>query len=144
MEYQELLQYVYGLRDEITKLKSELEVGRPIPRKRKAEKVPCKGLTSKGTPCRNNALCGSEYCKMHGENRTGPEKVKKVPKTTTPKPKKVVPEHCHPCGVYSPTCPLCQSHGDVLNSNLPREEFIGEDDGMLTRSLQMLWESENI
>ena len=140
MEYQELLDFVHSLRDDITKLKSELEA-RPSKKRKVEEKVPCKGLTNKGGPCRNHAICGSEFCKMHGENNTRPEKVKKV---TTPKPKKIVPRHCHPCGSqFLGSCSLCQTHGDVLNPGLPDDEFVGEDDETLSQTLRALWSAEN-
>ena len=48
---EELLSYVHSLRDEIEKLKSELEI-RPPPKKRRVveERIQCKGTTSKGGP----------------------------------------------------------------------------------------------
>jgi hypothetical protein len=45
-----------------------------------------------------------------------------------PKMKKVQPEHTHPIG-EEPTqpCPLCETHGDVMDPGLPDADFEGPD-----------------
>lgn len=77
----------------------------------------CRGVTGRGTPCRNKAAPDTEFCRMHGERPTKPAKVPR-----TKKPKKVQPEHVHAEGV---ACPLCEMHGDVLDPGLPMEDFEG-------------------
>jgi hypothetical protein len=86
-------------------------------------KQPCQGVTGKGTPCRNGALVGTPYCRMHSREPKAP----KAPRTRKePKPKKIVPEHSHPIGETDPMCPLCQTHGDCMDPTLPDHTFEGE------------------
>ena len=102
-------------------------------------KVICKGVTGNGTVCRNGALPGGEYCRMHGRE----PKVKVVKKKAKePKKKKIQPEHTHDVG-ENPTeyCKLCNSHGDGLNPNLPNEQFVyADEDDMEMRLRQILQE----
>jgi|SRR5210317_1058623 hypothetical protein len=72
----------------------------------------CEGLTGKGTRCKNGAVQGEKFCKMHGKEKI--ERVKNV-KKKEPKVKKVQPEHTHGEGM---TCRLCETHGDVLDENM--------------------------
>ena len=90
-DYTEILAVLQELRREVEQLKS---VHRPRPAK--VPKVPCKGVTGKGTACRNSAQPGHEYCRMHGERPPKPEKPKRAKKE--PKPKKIQPEHTHGIG----------------------------------------------
>ena len=113
----QLLQEVRSLRDEIADLKNI----QPI-----VEKKICKGVTGKGTVCRNGAAPGSDYCRMHCEKTERTEKPKKVKKAT--KLKKIQPEHTHalgeePIGI----CPLCETHGNVMDATLPDCEFNGDE-----------------
>lgn len=114
---------IRGLRNDIADLTSHVDTSNV--RKRKAEKIPCKGITGRGLQCGNNAIENSEYCKMHGERSQKPQKVRRV---TGPKPKKVQPEHCHGIGCATETCDLCQTHGNALDPELPNEKFIGQDE----------------
>jgi len=84
--------------------------------------ITCQGVTGKGTQCRNRAVPGGEYCRMHGERAPKPERVQRVKKV--PKPKKVQPEHMHGIGEF---CMLCDTHGDVLDPILPDAIFEGPD-----------------
>lgn len=88
-------------------------------------RVVCGGVTGKGTRCRNRALVGTEYCKMHGEGRrapTGPERGGRKPKEK--KMKKIQPAHTHGIGeVPLVPCELCETHGDVWNPLLTEEGF---------------------
>mgnify|MGYP005988251819 CR=1 FL=1 len=85
-------------------------------------KVLCKGVTGKGTPCRNKAVPGSEYCRMHGEREPKPERVVRPKKV--PKMKKIQPEHRHGPGEV---CMLCETHGDVFDEGLPDAMFEGPE-----------------
>ena len=112
----QLLQEVSSLRDEIASMKNLQPV---------TEKKMCKGVTGKGTVCRNGAVPGTDYCRMHDEKVDRPERHKKVKKTI--KPKKIQPEHTHaldeiPIGV----CPLCETHGNVLDPLLTECGFVGD------------------
>jgi hypothetical protein len=79
--------------------------------------VKCKGITGKGTPCRNKAIPNEEYCRLHHGRPTRQEK--RVPKERVNKSKKktrIQPEHNHRIGETPHTlCPLCATHGDVLD-----------------------------
>lgn len=79
--------------------------------------IKCKGFTGKGTPCRNKAIPNEEYCRLHHnrpireEKHTHKERVSKSKKMP-----KVQPEHNHRIGGKTDTqCPLCGTHGDVLD-----------------------------
>jgi hypothetical protein len=86
-------------------------------------KPPCQGVTGKGTPCRNGALAGAQYCRMHSREPKAP----KAPRTRKePKPVKTIPEHTHPIGHHDALCPLCQTHGDCMDPTLPDHMFEGE------------------
>ena len=90
------------------------------------KRVPCKGVTGKGTVCRNGAAPGSEYCRMHGECIVKTKPVKKPKKIQ--KPKKIKPEHNH--GLYEEPleiCKLCETHGNVLDPRLTEMCFEGDD-----------------
>ena len=88
----------------------------------------CLGVTGKGTVCRNRAVLGGEYCRMHGVCReVRPGSDVKVPKKVK-KPKKIQPEHNHQIdeiGVGG--CPLCDTHGDVWDPKLPECNFEGNE-----------------
>tara|TARA_Y100000389_G_scaffold44074_1_gene38790 strand:+ start:194 stop:739 length:546 start_codon:yes stop_codon:yes gene_type:complete len=133
----EILQELRALRDEVMDLKGQLGgVSRASP---KPPRVPCIGMTGKGTPCRNSAQPGHEYCRMHGDRPARPVKPVRVKKEA--KPKKVQPEHTHEIG-ETPTepCPLCDTHGDVMDSSLPDSCF--ESDESIEERLRRLLESE--
>ena len=104
-----------------------------------SKKSPCQGVTGKGTPCRNGALVGTPYCRMHSR----PTKEAKPPRTRKePKPKKIVPEHTHPIGESHPHCALCQTHGDCMDPTLPEHNFEGSDD--ITERLRELLSRERV
>jgi hypothetical protein len=130
------------LREELNKLREEvaelrlLHVAKPTQKK----KDPCQGVTGKGTPCRNGALLGGCHCRMHSRE---PKEVKVPRVKKEPKPKKIQPEHTHGIGEPVPfgtTCPLCETHGDVMDPTLPISDFEGGDD--LTERLRQLLQSE--
>ena len=64
---------------------------------------------------------------MHGERPPKPEKPRRAKKE--PKPKKIQPEHTHGIGeVPEGVCPLCETHGDVMDPTLPEATFEGDGD----------------
>src|SRR6056300_1109405 len=107
MDIQALLAEVASLRAQLQQLQTN-------------RKPPCQGVTGKGTPCRNGALAGGQYCRMHSREPK-PPKVVRVRKE--PKPKKTIPEHTHPIGETHPECALCQTHGDCMDPTLPDHHF---------------------
>ena len=131
-QIKEILTEIQSLRNEIVELKSQVDDSSRKPRvkKPKLDKVCCKGITGKGTPCQNGAVEGTEYCRMHGERPPKPEKPKRIPRGT-PKMKKIQPEHTHGLGLQ---CKLCETHGDVMWSGLTGEEFIGVSDYLVRTS----------
>jgi hypothetical protein len=112
MDLHSLLAEVTQLRQEVATLKQS-----------SSKKQPCQGVTGKGTPCRNGALVGTSYCRMHSREPK-PPKVTRTRKD--PKPKKTIPEHTHPIGQHDLMCPLCQTHGDCMDPTLPDHMFEGE------------------
>jgi len=114
----EILSTLQCLRKEIASLKGEEKT-----------KVICEGVTGKGIPCRNKACPGTKFCKMHAESKQLTEKKeKKKREKKEAKPKKIQPEHNHVIGeIPIEPCQLCMTHGDVLDPNLPNNEFEGED-----------------
>ena len=81
----------------------------------------CRGVTGKGTPCRNRAAGEADYCRMHGER---PERTPKpVRVRAPPKPKKVQPEHTHRIDEPGTDCRLCATHGNVWDPGLPDDIF---------------------
>ena len=136
----EILQELRALREEVVGLKDQLGVGPRVPRVPKPPRTPCIGVTGKGTACRNSAQPGHECCRMHGDRPVRLEKPKKVKKE--PKPKKIQPEHTHELGETCPTCPLCDTHGDVLNPTLPESQF--ESDENIEDRLRKLLETEEL
>jgi hypothetical protein len=127
------------LREELNKLREEVAELRLLHKPpTKHRKEPCQGVTGKGTPCRNGALPGMTCCRMHSREPK-PAKEPKVKKE--PKPKKIQPEHTHGIGEESiEPCPLCETHGDVIDPGLPDSGFEGADD--LTERLRLLLQSE--
>lgn len=129
----EILSTLQNLRKEIASLKGE-----------EKPRVICEGVTGKGVPCRNRSCPGSKFCKMHAETKQHVEKKeKKKREKKEVKPKKIQPEHTHEIGeVPSEPCPLCMTHGDVLDPALPDATFEGDD---ITDRLRILLaeESEN-
>jgi hypothetical protein len=103
------------------------------------KKYPCQGVTGKGTPCRNGALPGCQFCRMHSRE----PKECKVPKPKKePKPKKIVPEHTHAIGAVDPSCSLCNSHGDCMDPSLPDHDFECSDD--ITERLRELLSRDEV
>jgi len=90
-------------------------------RKPGPEKVLCKGITAKGTPCKFGA-CGPEgLCKKHLTQTQSQAEGSTKPKA----PKKAVkPRHEH-LVEETPleTCQVCESHGNAVIPEMPREEF---------------------
>jgi hypothetical protein len=131
---EELREQIAQLREEVAELRL-LHVAKPSQKK----KDPCQGVTGKGTPCRNGALPGTCYCRMHSRE---PKEAKQPRQKKEPKPKKIQPEHTHPIG-EEPTepCPLCETHGDVMDPTLPDAGFEEVDD--VTERLRELLSREN-
>ena len=126
---QQILEEVQALRSEINVLRSQVDEDKPRkfknPKKKlKVEKVCCKGITGKGTPCQNSAVAGKDFCRMHGERPVKLEKPKRFARKP-PKMKKIQPTHTHRLGVEDPSCVLCGTHGDVLDPTLDRARFWG-------------------
>lgn len=118
-ELQEIRKENKELRDKINAL-TAIPVREPTIRKKpRAEREQCCALTAKGTQCKNKAVDDGK-CKMHinqGEKTIEP-KVKKQ-KKTKPKP----PTHNHPPGLRTAYCQLCETHGDIMDPELPNREF---------------------
>lgn len=97
------------------------------PNEPEVPRVPCVGITGKGTPCKNKCQSGSDKCHLHGvevPNKKKEPRVPKVPKSKS-KAKKVQPEHNHPPGSQSSSddqCQLCETHGNVVIPKLPQFE----------------------
>ncbi len=140
----EILAELRALRDEIGVLRGEVNLGGPrVPKIPKVARVPCTGMTGKGTPCRNSAQPGHEYCRMHGDRPVKEVKPKRVKKEA--KPKKIQPEHTHLLGEPAPfgtACPLCDTHGDVMDPTLPDSEF--ESDENIEERLRVLLATEEL
>ena len=137
-EYSEIIRVLQELRLEVEQLKNVHHPPRSIP---KIPRVPCIGVTGKGTACRNGAQPGHEYCRMHGDRPAKEVKPKKLKKE--PKPKKIQPEHTHLLG-ETPTeaCPLCDTHGDVMDPTLPEAKF--ESDENIEERLRILLATEEL
>jgi hypothetical protein len=94
----------------------------PVPPSRRvqSEKQQCCGLTAKGLRCKNKVVEDNK-CKMHinQDAKQVKPKVKKVKKV-----KPVPPTHNHPPSVI-PTeyCQLCETHGNILDPELPLRQF---------------------
>ena len=128
------------LREELNKLREEVAELRLLHKPAtKHRKEPCQGVTGKGTPCRNGALPGMTCCRMHSRE---PKPAKEPKKKKEPKPKKIQPEHTHELGETCPTCPLCDTHGDVMDPTLPESQF--ESDENIEERLRMLLETEEL
>ncbi len=127
----EILSTLQSLRQEIAALKGEEKT-----------KVICEGVTGKGIPCRNKAVLGCKFCKMHSNTKPVAEKKeKKKREKKEVKPKKSQPEHTHAIGeIPTEPCPLCLTNGDVLDPELPNSNFEGDD---ITARLRILLESES-
>jgi hypothetical protein len=105
MSNQELLERIIQLEKENAELKRTSGI------------VKCKGVTGKGIACRNKAIPGEECCRLHHDR---PTKIKKDPPkeriTKTKKTARIHPRHNHSIGEKPLVlCPLCESHGDVLD-----------------------------
>jgi hypothetical protein len=112
---------------EVAQLRQEVAELRGLRVQTQKKKDPCQGVTGKGTPCRNGALPGTEHCRMHSRE---------------PKPKKIQPEHTHGIGEEPlEPCPLCETHGDVMDPTLPDAGFEEVDD--VTERLRELLSREN-
>ena len=63
----EILTELRAMRVELEALKGLHVGGGKVVRVPKIPRVPCIGVTGKGTACRNGAQPGHEYCRMHGD-----------------------------------------------------------------------------
>ena len=110
------------LRKDVGFLKEMYKVNEIVEEKQKGI---CQGITGKGTACKNSAVEGTQFCRMHGREKV---EIKRVRVKKEAKPKKIQPEHNHQIGETPLTrCPLCETHGDVLNPGLPDAGFEGDD-----------------
>jgi hypothetical protein len=122
-EFRMLRELLEELRKDVGFLKEMYKVNETIVEKHKGI---CEGVTGKGTPCKNSAVEGAQYCRMHGRERVEINKGTRVKKEV--KLKKIQPEHNHLIGEVPLTrCLLCETHGDVLNPELPNAAFEGDD-----------------
>ena len=105
--------------------------------RKKPDKVMCKGITAKGQPCKFGA-CGEEgLCKKHLQSQ---EKDPQAPRKTTKVQK---PRHEHLVEDDPETCQVCETHGNVINPEMPREEFeIKGADEIKERLQRILREAE--
>ena len=128
------------LRKELNKLREEVAELRALHAAKGVQKKdPCQGVTGKGTPCRNGALPGGCFCRMHSRE---PKEAKAPRQKKEPKPKKIQPEHNHAIGeVPSVPCALCETHGDVMDPGLPDAGFEEVDD--VTERLRELLSRED-
>lgn len=114
------------IKSEMEDILAELRCLREIVQSLQPVAVPqtpkCQGVTGKGTRCCNRAAPPSNYCRMHGERDPKPQRVVRPKKLA--KPKKVQPEHTHGSGEV---CMLCETHGDVLDPELPDAMFEGPE-----------------
>ena len=109
------------LRKDVGFLKEMYKVGETVEEKHKGI---CEGVTGKGTPCKNSAVDGAKYCRMHGREKV---EIKRVRVKKEVKLKKIQPEHNHQLGELPLTpCLLCETHGDVLDPELPNAKFEGD------------------
>ena len=139
----EILTELRALRDEIGVLRGQVNLGGPRVSRAspKPPRVPCIGMTGKGTACRNSAQPGHEHCRMHGDRPVKEVKPKRVKKEA--KPKKIQPEHTHLLGeTPAEACPLCDTHGDVMDPTLPESEF--ESDENIEERLRVLLATEEL
>ena len=75
------------LRKELNKLREEVAELRALHAAKGVQKKdPCQGVTGKGTPCRNGALPGGCFCRMHSRE---PKEAKAPRQKKEPKPKKI-------------------------------------------------------
>jgi len=98
------------------------------PKVPKEEKRLCIGQTTKGQ-CKFAAMSGSDLCGIHQRKADGVKSEKK-PKVEggekpkkTPKTKAADPKHTHPLTEESEDCELCSTHGNVMNPDLPKQDF---------------------
>jgi hypothetical protein len=118
-ELQEIRKENKELHDKIGALTAIPVCGPTIRKKPRAEREQCCALTAKGTQCKNKAVDDGK-CKMHinqGEKTIEP-KIKKQ-KKIKPKP----PTHNHLPGLRTAYCQLCETHGDIMDPELPNREF---------------------
>ena len=117
-----------GVIEENKHLRSLFEntIRAPPPKKKqpRAERQQCCGITAKGTQCKNKAVENGR-CKMH-LNQSQDQPSTSQPKQKKQKKKKAPPPtHTHLPGetpvVY---CRLCETHGDILDADLPNRCFV--------------------
>jgi len=139
------------LREEFKVFREDMKPKRRVTKpKEPVEKCSCK--TIKGTPCKNSCLDGKTVCAKHEKqietSASGKEPlVSKKPRVKKPIVKKIVPMHNHPIG-ESPRdgvmCELCETHGDILDPDMPDAEFevVPVNGQTLEERLRIMLESE--
>jgi hypothetical protein len=118
------------------------------------EKVKCSGTTKTGKCCRNNALDGSEFCRVHSKNdgsdsETVVEKKKEEPKKKAKKEtkkgkktKKEVPKHNHDLNEEpNSDCDLCETIGNHASENNAEDVFESPD--MASKLKEILASADN-
>jgi hypothetical protein len=110
------------------------ETGAPVekPKKGKAEKQACEGVTAKKEPCKFSALKGECFCKRHlkaaadaASGVEAPEAPKKAPKPKKVKePKAAEPMHSHPLDKEPEgECVVCETHGNPFKATSNESMF---------------------
>lgn len=106
------------------------------------ERVRCKCLTKKGEQCRKFCIEGHDTCKQHAKiqtesttkndslsddtDKSPPDKPDGRKRKVPVKRKVAPPVHNHKPGeTPDEPCELCNSHGDVFDTEMPDEEFSG-------------------
>ena len=117
--FQILLSYNMSTEEELLERIAKLEHENELLRQSK-DVIKCKGVTGKGTPCRNKAAPDAEFCRLH--HGRGSSSNKNITKERTNKSKKITrvhPKHNHLIGeVPHVPCELCGSHGDVFDPSI--------------------------
>jgi len=148
----ELVDTVKVLREKIEVLEKPKQKRQVMEKKPEEPKVQCKCHTKKGVRCKKWCLPGYDTCKQHaktlgssgtvepgggssggsggeggreGEHSSIPAKRKRGIGTEKPVTKKM-PMHNHDPGeTPSEPCYVCLAHGDVLDPDMPDDEYIG-------------------
>lgn len=126
------------------------------PQKEEDREGKCEATTAKGTLCKNKALGGGCFCRVHSKKEDEEPKEKKAPrpkktagkalekkdekpKKRGRKPKKVEPEHNHALDEEHEECEACETFGNALEGD---QEFELSEEDIKREALRELLKEE--